>query len=88
MNATIEKIETKTAGIVTDELLVKKIIGGEVVEDAATLDFRLALMAVHDCWADGLLESAERAAEGLVHQVRLLRLKQMANEAGIVAQGN
>jgi rRNA-processing protein FCF1 len=92
MNATLEKPEARSVsphrpGAAADTNLIATLIGGEVDQPSPLETVNMTLLVVHDCVHDGLLESAERAAESLVHQVRLLRLKKMADEAGIIPQG-
>ena len=77
MTKTIEKIPPASE-------LVAKIIGDEIAQPPDIELLKMTLLAIHDCVQDGLLDSAERAAESLVHQVRLLRLKQFTDASGVV----
>ena len=72
-------------GVVSDTQLIAALVGGEVEQPRPLETLNQTLLVIHDCVYDGLLESAERAAESLVHQVRLMRLKKAADEAGVVS---
>jgi hypothetical protein len=61
------------------------LVGDEVHQPSAWETMDMTLLAIHDSVREDSLESAERAAEDLVHQLRLLRLKRAASEAGVVS---
>ena len=64
-------------------MLLQRIIGAEVEQPAPLETLKMTLLVIHDCAEDGLLKAAGEAAESLVHQIRLMRLAQMADEAGV-----
>ena len=73
-------------GVVSDTQLIATLVGSEVDQPKPLETLNQTLLVIHDCVYDGLLESAERAAESLLHQVRLLRLKKAADDAGVVSK--
>ena len=88
MSATIEKkVVVRPTGL-SEAMLLKSIIGGEGESPAPIETMKMTLLVIHDCVEDGLLKAAHEAAESLVHQIGLMRLNKMADEAGIVRQGN
>ena len=79
MTETIEKSSAP-------EVLRSRITGGELTEPADVELIRMTMLVILDGLEDGLLENAERAAESLVHQLRLRRIKQFADDSGVVSQ--
>jgi len=64
-----------------------KIIGDQLTQPDDQELLRMLLLAILDSAEEGLLDSAERAAESLVHQLRQMRLKQYCDEQGVVKMG-
>jgi len=81
--------EPFTVPIVPDITITRaKIIGDQLTQPNDQELLRMLLLAILDSAEEGLLDSAERAAESLVHQLRQMRLKQYCDEQGVVKMEN